>query len=146
MAVDASASSLSRSRERVGVRARELRAASTDAERLLWSRLRDRRLDDYKFRRQHAIGPFFADFACVEAHLVVELDGGQHFDVDAQRADQQRTSVLAKHGFHVLRFSNREMLVETDAVLNAIRQWLVSNHPHPNPLPRAGEGETKGSP
>ena len=131
---------LSRPRERVRVRARALRESSTDAERLLWSHLRDRRLAGYKFRRQHPIGPFFADFACVEAKLVVELDGGQHFHDEALATDARRSTVLARSGFHVLRFSNREMLAEPDAVLHVIHDWLVSHHPHPNPLPQAGEG------
>ena len=70
--------SLSRVRERVGVRAKELRANSTDAETLLWQRLRNRQLLDLKFRRQRPIGPYIADFACIEGGLVIELDGGRH--------------------------------------------------------------------
>ena len=138
--VDKPSSSLSRLRERAGVRARALRSSSTDAERMLWSRLRDRRVGGYKFRRQHPIGPYFADFACIECGLVVELDGGQHFDEEAQLSDARRTALLAKQGFDVLRFSNREALVESDAVLITIHGWLVAHHPHPNPLPHAGEG------
>ena len=122
------------------MRARALREFSTDAERVLWSRLRDRRLAGYKFRRQHPVGAFFADFACVEAGLVVELDGGQHYEGPAEAADERRTSALAQHRFHVLRFSNRDLLIETDAVLTVIRDWLVGHHPHPSPLPQAGEG------
>jgi very-short-patch-repair endonuclease len=132
--------SLSRSRERAGVRARELRTSSTDAERLLWSKLRARRLGDYKFRRQHPIGSFFADFACVEAKLVVELDGGQHFDEEGRAADQRRTQALAKHGFHVIRFSDREMLAETESVMGVIHDCLVLHHPHPSPFLQSGEG------
>jgi very-short-patch-repair endonuclease len=137
---DRSDSSLSRLRERARVRARALRDASTDAERLLWSRLRDRRLGGYKFRRQHPVGPFFADLACIEAKLIVELDGGQHLDEEAEGADQRRTDALSKHGFHVVRFSNRDMLARTESVMSAILDWLVLHHPHPNPLPQAGEG------
>jgi adenine-specific DNA-methyltransferase len=133
-------SSLSRPRERAGVRARALRHTSTDAERLLWHHLRNRQLAGFKFRRQHPIGPFFADFACVEAQLVVELDGGQHFEVEAIAADARRSAVLERAGFTVLRFDNRQVLVETDAVLAAVHQWLSTNHPHPSPLPQAGEG------
>ncbi len=139
-AADSSSSSLSRVRERAGVRARELRTTSTDAERLLWSKLRDRRLAGYKFRRQHPVGPFFADFACVEAKLIVELDGEQHFDEEVQAADERRTAMLARLGFHVLRFTNREMLLETDAATSVVHDWLVTRHPHPSPLPQAGEG------
>ena len=142
-AVSASSSPLSRLRERVRVRARALRASSTDAEHLLWSRIRDRRLAGYKFRRQHPVGAFFTDFACIEAKLVVELDGGQHFEEAAASSDVRRTTLLTEQGFHVLRFFNREMLIETEAVLGAIHDWLVAHHPHPNPLPQAGEGAMK---
>jgi very-short-patch-repair endonuclease len=131
---------LSRARERARVRARALRETSTDAERLLWKHVRDRRLDGYKFRRQHPIGSYFADFACDEAMLVVELDGGQHFEPEVALADAKRTAALRANGWHVLRFDNRQMLEEIEAVLGAIHQWLLSNHPHPNPLPPAGEG------
>ena len=137
-------SSLSRLRERAGVRAearaRSLRAASTDAEQRLWHHLRNRRLDGLMFRRQHPIGAFVADFACLEAKLVVEVDGGQHFEPAAEAADLRRTAALQRAGFSVLRFDNRQVLTETDAVLVAIDDWLRGHHPHPCPLPRAGEG------
>jgi len=137
------AGSLSRVRERAGVRARELRRSSPDAERALWQRLRNRQLGGFKFRRQHPIGSYFADFACLEAQLIVELDGGQHFEPAALEADARRTEALSRHGFHVLRFDNRQALTETDAVLTHILHWLESHHPHPNPLPQAGEGASK---
>jgi very-short-patch-repair endonuclease len=126
------------------VRVRALRGTPTDAERLLWKHLRDRRLDGYKFRRQHPIASYFADFACDEAKLVVELDGGQHFEPEATQSDAKRTAALEANGWHVLRFDNRQMLEQTGDVLCVVHQWLRSNHPHPNPLPPAGEGtETK---
>ena len=131
--------SLSRARERAGVRARALRTAATDAERSLWQALRSRPLGGYKFRRQHPVDRYFTDFACVEAGLVIELDGGQHFEPAAVRADAERTAALSARGFHVLRYTNREALAERDAVLADILNWLNSNHPHPNPLPQAGE-------
>ncbi len=135
-------SSLSRLRERAGVRAGELRRNSTDAESVLWRHLRNRQLEGFKFRRQHPIGPFFADFACIEAGLVIELDGGQHFEPQAQVADQERSRRISAEGFAVMRFDNRQLLQETEAVLHAIRARLLSRHPHPNPLPQAGEGVT----
>jgi very-short-patch-repair endonuclease len=100
--------SLSRTRERVRVRARELRKSSPDAELAMWRALRDRQLDGYKFRRQRPIGRFFADFACIDAMLIVELDGGQHSEPEAMAADEQRTTELRRLGFQVLRFSDRE--------------------------------------
>jgi very-short-patch-repair endonuclease len=120
--------------------ARSLRTNSTDAERLLWRHLRDRRLDGFKFRRQFPIGAFITDFACLEAHLIVELDGGQHCAPDAVAADLRRTAALEKYGFTVLRFDNRQTLLETEAVLVFIREWLLWHHPHLSPLPQAGEG------
>ncbi len=99
------AGSISRTRERVRVRvrvrARELRRSSPDAGRAIWSALRSRQLDGYKFRRQHLIGRFFADFACVEAMLVVELDGGQHLEAEAIEADARRTRAMKPNGLHV---------------------------------------------
>ena len=85
---------LPRSRQKASVRARTLRQASTDAERALWDRLRDRRLAGHKFRRQHPVGPYFADFACVQAGLVIELDGGQHFHPTNAGADARRTAAM----------------------------------------------------
>jgi len=128
---------LSRSRQRARVRARTLRQASTDAERALWYRLRDRRFAGHKFRRQHPIGPYFADFACLEAGLVIELDGGQHFHPDNAAQDARRTAAMNALGFHVMRFTDREALLHLDAVSTCILQWLTLT---PTPLPQAGEG------
>ncbi len=122
------------------MRARELRHSSTDAELAIWQRLRSRQLGGHKFRRQHPIGPYFADFACIEAGLIVELDGSQHFEPAELRADEARSARLREAGFHVLRFDDRQALTETDAVLEHILHWLVTHHPHANPLPLAGEG------
>ncbi len=132
--------SLARLRERAGVRVRALRRDATDAERALWFELRDRRLAGYKFRRQHSIDAFIADFVCLDAKLVIEVDGGQHFEADNARADAARTVRLAGLGFTVLRFDNRQVLTERAAVLTHVHQWLLRHHPHPNPLPQAGEG------
>jgi len=116
-----------------------LRKAPTDAESLLWYHLRDRRLAGHKFRRQRPIGPYFADFACLDAMLVIELDGGQH--AGAVEYDQRRTDLMKAEGFRVLRFWNNEVLAQTEAVLEIILRALdESASPHPNPLPLAGEG------
>ena len=122
------------------VRARELRQTSTDAERSIWRHLRNRQLDGWKFRRQLPVGQYFADFACIEAGLIVELDGAQHFEPEAADSDERRSAVLAKLGFTVLRFDDRQALTETEGVLAVIKQWPDLHHPHPNPLPHAGEG------
>ena len=116
--------SLSRLRERAGVRvrARALRQASTDAEALLWSRLRDRQMLGLKFRRQRPVAGYFADFACLEISLIIELDGGQHAEPDATAHDQHRTTALAREGFEVSRFWNHEVLSQTEPVLTQIHQ------------------------
>jgi len=119
-------------------RARELRRRQTDAEARLWSRLRAGQLG-HKFRRQHRIEGFIADFCCVERGLVVELDGGQHAEQEGY--DQRRTARLGAAGFRVLRFWNDAVLTQTDAVLEAIVQALGEERPpHPNPLPRRSRG------
>jgi very-short-patch-repair endonuclease len=103
-------------------RARRLRGAMTDAERRLWMRLRVEQIDGYRFRRQVPIGPYVADFACLKARLVVEVDGGQHA-ADAER-DEQRTAWLASQKFRVVRFWDNDVLLQTDEVLESIRLAL----------------------
>ena len=119
-------------------RAQQLRRDQTDAERKLWSRLRAAQLGA-KFRRQHPVAGYYADFCCVEHQLIVELDGGQHADQLAY--DEQRTLDLRAAGFHVLRFWNDDALQRTDDVLEAIVRALGEElPPHPNPLPRHRRG------
>ncbi len=122
---------------RATTRARELRRKQTNAERLLWRHLRDRSIAGFKFRRQHPIGPFFVDFACLRARFVVELDGGQH--VEHARYDDVRTGFLERNGWRVSRFWDNDVLTQTDAVLNCIYDALTQ-HPSPHPSPR-GRGE-----
>ncbi|BBA35440.1 uncharacterized protein sS8_3503 [Methylocaldum marinum] len=103
--------------------ARALRKQQTDAEKLLWSRLRNRQLQGCKFRRQQPIGPYIADFLSLEPKLIIELDGGQH--TEQQEQDNQRTRYLQALGYRVLRFWNHEVLNDLDAVLEAIRIAIV---------------------
>jgi very-short-patch-repair endonuclease len=112
-------------------RARRLRRDQTEAERRLWTHLRDRRLNGTKFRRQHSIGPFIADFCCTERGLVVELDGGQH--ASREEADRRRTAFLMQRGYRVLRFRDNEVMENIEAVLQRIAEAV--SDPHPNPLP-----------
>jgi len=102
--------------------ARNLRKNQTEAEKLLWYKLRDRRLEGWKFRRQHTLGPFIVDFVCLEKKLIIEVDGGQHAQSSVQ--DAARTEYLKNHGFTVLRFWNNEVLSETEAVLELILHKL----------------------
>jgi very-short-patch-repair endonuclease len=101
--------------------ARDLRRHMTDAERLLWYFLRAGRFLGCKFRRQHPIGPFIADFACVERRLVIEADGGQHAD---PASDARRTRWIESEGWHVVRFWNDDIMRRTDDVLHEIRRVI----------------------
>jgi very-short-patch-repair endonuclease len=101
--------------------ARSLRRDMTEAEQKLWLELRGRRLDLIKFRRQVPIGPYIADFACLEARLVVEIDGSQHAD---SVRDTARDAELKQRGFRVLRFWNDDVLRELDAVCDTIIAYV----------------------
>ena len=101
-------------------RARALRRESTNAERLIWAALRAHRLEGASFRRQVPVGPYIADFICHEASLVIELDGGQHFEEDQLRRDQRRDVFLASKGFRVLRFNNHDVMSNRNGVLEVI--------------------------
>ena len=104
---------------------RMLRRNMTDAERKLWSVLRGRQFDGYKFRRQHPYDSYILDFVCLERKLVIEVDGGQH--ADAEPADSNRTAYLEKAEFRVLRFWNHEALNHIEAVTARIWQMLHEN-------------------
>jgi len=99
-------------------RARHLRRNATDAERVLWNRLRRNQLNGHHFRRQVPIGAFVADFTCASKKLIVEVDGGQHAERAA--ADAIRTRYLEKEGYRVLRFWNNDVLCNTDGVVETI--------------------------
>ena len=116
---------------------RNLRNNMTDAEQHLWQYLRRKQINGWQFYRQKPLGAYIIDFHCAAAQLVVELDGSQHFEVDHQRADQQRDAFLQSLGLRVLRFDNRQVLLETDAVLEVIRQIP----PNP-PFSKGGECRT----
>ena len=127
--------------------ARLLRINMTDAERKLWSLVRRKQLQGFRFRRQVPLGRYVADFACMSARLVIELDGGQH--ADRSEYDQHRTAWLNGKGFRVLRFWNDEVFTNADGVLETIRLALVDPPPQPspargelvlNPSPLTGEG------
>ena len=118
-------------------RCRTLRRGETDAERLLWMMLRGRQVAGAKFRRQHQFGPFILDFFCAEHQLAVEVDGSQHFSDDGVARDASRTAWLRRAEIRVLRFDNRQVLLETEGVLEAILQELgMDMMPSPQPSPR----------
>ena len=121
--------------------ARKLRRNSTDAELRLWHFLRNRNLVGHKFRRQHPLPPYVVDFVCIEAKLIVELDGGQHLEKIPH--DEKRTAFLKLKGYRVIRFWNDDALLKTEVVLEEILRVLGT--PHPNPLPENGEREQNRS-
>jgi 5-methyltetrahydrofolate--homocysteine methyltransferase len=103
------------------------RRNATPAEECLWAVVRDRKLDGWKFKRQRVIGKFVADFCCLEAKLIVELDGEIHNSRDAQIADALRTEFLSARGYTVIRFRNEEVLHNLLEVLNAIKTNLPTS-------------------
>ena len=119
---------------------RTLRRNMTDAEQALWKRLQGCQVKSRKFRRQHPFGDFILDFVCLEAKLVVEVDGGQH---NGSAQDLVRDQILESTGFRVMRFWNNQVLNEIESVVEAI-WWALEPHPHrthPHPnLPPEGEG------
>ena len=106
-----------------------MRLNPTDAERRLWSMLRDRRMPAFKFKRQFVIAPYIVDFVCFERRLIVEADGSQHAESEY---DQRRDSVLNSQGFSVLRFWNNDVLGNMSGVLETIASALAESPPHPD--------------
>ena len=120
------------------VRARELRRNQNSAEARVWHLLRDRRLAGFKFRRQRVLGPYIVDFVCIEARLVVEIDGDTHVD---PHKDAMRTTAIERLGYKVIRFWNayvydRESAIG-DMILDALREAM---RPSPRPSPLTGRG------
>lgn len=105
---------------RLKTNSRVLRGNMTDAEQKLWYRLRRKQINGWQFYRQKPLGPYIVDFYCAAASLVVELDGSQHYEPAHQLADGQRDAYLAGLGLRVLRFDNRQVLLEMDAVVECI--------------------------
>lgn len=105
-------------------RSRELRLHATDAEKLLWGRLRSKQVGETRFNRQYPVGPYICDFAARSKGLVVELDGGQH----ATQApyDAARTRYIEQRGYHVLRFWNSDVMDNLDGVIAEIQRVLAA--------------------
>ena len=118
--------------------ARSLRRSTTETEALVWSRLRQRPLGGYRFRRQRPIGRYVADFVCLEQRLAIELDGGQH--AEQAKYDRARDDYLRQRGFRVLRLWNSEVMGDLDATLDAILTALKAPDPTAPP-----EGELSRS-
>ncbi len=121
-------------------RVRELRWNMTDAERRLWALLRRKKLAGYRFRRQAQIGPYYADFFCPKARLIIEVDGTFHGDKDQDERDQDRTRWLEAHGCRVIRFWNKHVFMYPDRVVEAIHAELAA------PLPSGSATLSRRSP
>jgi len=122
--------------------AKGLRKRSTDVELLLWSHLRAGRFEGMKFRRQHPIGKYIADFVCLEKRLIIELDGGQHALPDETLKDRQRDAWLEKEGYTVIRFWDNEVFTNTSGVLETIRERLHRTPSPQSPPLKGGEVST----
>ena len=112
---------------------RDLRRRQTPAEKKLWELLRGRRLDGFKFRRQHQFGPYILDFYCAEARVAVEVDGAHHYEGLKKSADEARDEFLECQGMIVVRVSNRVVLEEPSVALRKIREAIL-------PRERDGQG------
>ncbi|HEY8696210.1 MAG TPA: DUF559 domain-containing protein, partial [Rhizomicrobium sp.] len=108
-------------------RARELRSNMTDAERRLWALLRRKKLAGFRFRRQAQIGPYYADFFCPGARLVVEVDGSTHGQDDLHVRDERRTRWLEAHGCRVIRFWNRDVFRYPNEVIDILYGVLTQD-------------------
>src|ERR1017187_5446147 len=115
--------------------AREHRKAPTLSEAQLWHELRNRKLSDLKFRRQHPSPPFIVDFFCAEHGLIIEVDGNVHESAEVRRADESRQNKLEMMGHRVIRFTVDEVMFQMDSVLNNIIS-ACENTPHPTSPPR----------
>lgn len=127
--------------------ARAFRKRLVPAEGMLWKVLRNRAVGGFKFRRQHPIGPYLADFACVECKVVVEVDGETHLRRQAQ--DETRTAYLVAEGWQVQRFCNPEIYEDLESVkesiydLCAARRQRLSSPLTPDPSPPADDGSAR---
>ncbi|MEZ4934836.1 MAG: isoleucine--tRNA ligase [Saprospiraceae bacterium] len=128
--------------------AKRMRDNPTDAEKVLWNNLRGKKLEGYKFRQQHIIGDYIADFLCLKKNLIVEVDGQIHEKPEVKKTDAQRTAWLSEQGYHVLRIKNEEIFHQPEIVLTKIKDKLDSlpNVPKsevekPSPLGEGWEGQ-----
>jgi very-short-patch-repair endonuclease len=107
--------------------ARNLRTNMTDAEQLIWSKIRRKQICDVQFYRQKNIGHYIVDFYCPKGKLIVELDGGQHYENKGMKKDQERDRYLQELGFTVMRFSDIDVLKNINGVMKRIHEHLKSS-------------------
>ena len=128
-------------RNNIGI-CRGLRRNQTDAEKKLWNILRNRQLSGFKFRRQFSVGKYVLDFYCPTYKIGIEADGGRHYEDKLQQQDEIRTKDLAATGIRILRFSDIDILKNTEGVCEAILRVMEDKRigsPSPQSSPRRGE-------
>ncbi len=111
--------------------ARGLRKRQTDAERALWSKLRNKQIEGVKFRRQQPIGSYIVDFVSLERKLIIEIDGGQYNQRKVREKDEEREKWLKEKGYQILRFWNNDVLTNIEGVLEKIKETLEEISPSP---------------
>jgi very-short-patch-repair endonuclease len=114
-------------------RARELRKSQTDSEYHLWTHLKGRQFQGIQFYRQKPIGNYIVDFYAPKAKLVIEIDGSQHLEQKGIEEDHKRDRVLMKLGLRVIRFSSRDVLLQTEAVLEDIFSAIAERYSEKSP-------------
>lgn len=120
---------------------KNLKSEMTEAEKLLWSKIRRKQLNGVKFCRQKIVGNYIVDFLSFEKRLIIELDGGQH--ASQTEYDSVRTKYLEEQGFTVIRFWNNEVLQRTDDIMNILWELTYSEVSSPQPSPASGGGSCK---
>jgi len=125
-------------------RARRLRRDMTGAECKLWWHLRRLPVDHSHFRRQATIGPYFADFACHERRLIIEVDGSQHNEPENVARDAERSAHLRSQGYRILRFWNNDVLRNIDSVMDAVLAAMHQHETSPPPLPPPHRAKRRG--
>ena len=113
--------------EKTVAKATKLRRELTQSEKILWNIIRSRKIKGFKFRRQHAIQYYIADFYCHEAKLIIELDGDVHDVEEVKEYDKRRQKIIEKLGLKVIRFSNELVLSNPDIIIQEIEKHLLEN-------------------
>lgn len=120
-----------------------LRENLSQAEVLLWSKLKGKGLNNYKFRRQYSVGKFVIDFYCPKSKLAIEIDGDSHFVEGAKERDRERQTIIETFGITFLRFTNREIYENIDGVLDKIVEHIKIRHSITPPLSSPYQGEVR---
>jgi len=120
--------------------ARQFRREQTDAEKAIWAILRRKQISGFKFRRQEPIGPYIVDFVSFQKRLIIEIDGGQHGEIQEHMRDEARSAFLRSRGYKVMRFWNNDVLANREAVAESIRAAVERDDaPSPSSSPVKGE-------